>query len=1369
MSSISSVEIPQQQDAASEFILQKLISTVSSELPSSSIQSRPFMFSKETLPAFFYEDEDFINLFGNFHEELLICIQDPSVDQSSKNTIVHSIWNLLCGAILLDRKTIYSKDVATLIFSETLGISNQTLQAVYDLTCSTYAMMDFLCFSKHAILKFEKLQNHPSILHGKQITRKLNSPIHTSSLDNYGQGSYDLSGDWQFGNQRLPSVINQNAQFGHDIIHPVYGIKFSFVIDESKKFYILYMNHPGQGISMFSDGTVKSEDLAWLSDYFTKIAFEKMSDDIGLWISYEDHTRKHKSIYVSFSEKKEKNFFVRCLAAKYSYGNHVNWYSEIIDPNSQKVAEYSFSDSGSSHDAEQHKNFLARKIGEYVAAEIVAYAFACINGRRIPHAAVVPPDGNPWTALRISGSVSSIPPFMTGQAAFNGTTLRPIVKMIDMAPSRDGAISDLFPIDKHAPPFLHLHSWQEFEKQSVCVFTSENSVNVSFSPDHYYMNVRYYGLHAMLLATLRSASGDFIDEVAFHCPLNPNISEISKAILGRTLRVVGAPKPDQLGLQVCKKPITFDLDRTQYAQPSVEAPTSINRNLLSLQNSWESTNVNPSSLVISKFSNPSNVYGNLTKKISWFDKKTVENTQESKIKISTIEEFSHKCIVYFKSQYISDSVHEKENVESSISAGQISSAIMSIADKKHSKNYIPRLSRINNIGMKSEDSNRESFVFCQVMHQPHSLSYVIVLKGEHWPQIENSFTKEYVEIEPGSGRDDYVRLFEFEIICVDSSGNPMVKYCPNYQLGQVSVPRCANIEEIICGYLPDFICWMSSEGIHLHRMSTNSIRFSNTQLTPKNISSLIFNSSLIYSNINSIKTWLLSYFPSLNDMNQNPAHDSVSVLEHLLNSTVLVDLPRDDGYCPSNEVSSGEDLACLRAALLLHDIGKSAPQDGGVGGYSTDHVDKSVKLAWPIIEQFSLRDHQKELTLFLIKNQEMIAKAHSGEIGTIDRAIAHIGQLCGDEKTAELLYHMHRCDHDSAFIFDQQSSYESIKIHDSTNMTSRQLIDRVKSYINTSVFSAIDKSILIPENQSSKTISFHEINQSNSEKKSNGEKVLQTIHLSNINKIYQKEYQSLAYNPEYWTAAPQLYDEAASSPELSFAKSFGMSYDGATGTIVRGFYWTSPQYVEYLSQNGLCAYDKTNNFSISAMINAPDINEISELKKFPQNILLVFDYHVGKFLTENELKYLGNIWRNWNKSKYGQQLFSLNYNGNQDESNPQIALDFGYSSILSNKSDPQDAAVMSIICLDPSRIGLIGAYDYQKSTDKYQQSTAKITPIHLPMELSGGKIQRILSPHISQEEVFLSKTHKLHVCQENRILIAKKLWNDMPNSIYTEK
>jgi hypothetical protein len=206
-----------------------------------------------------------------------------------------------------------------------------------------------------------------------------------------------------------------------------------------------------------------------------------------------------------------------------------------------------------------------------------------------------------------------------------------------------------------------------------------------------------------------------------------------------------------------------------------------------------------------------------------------------------------------------------------------------------------------------------------------------------------------------------------------------------------------------------------------------------------------------------------------------------------------------------------------------------------------------------------------------------------------------------------------------------------------------------------------------------------------------------------------------------------------------------------------------------LSQNGICSYDKSNKFSISAMINSPDINEISQLRKFPQDILLVFDYHVGKFLTEDELAYLGNIWRNWNRSKYGQQLFSLNYNGDQDESNPQIALDFGYSSVLSSKSDPEDAAVMSITCLDPSRIGLIGAYDYKKSTDKYQNRTSTITPIHIPLELPGGKTQHILSPHISQEEVFLDSKHKLHVCQQNRVLFAKKLWNDMPNSIYTEK
>ncbi|NDH08571.1 MAG: hypothetical protein EBY16_02935 [Gammaproteobacteria bacterium] len=1367
MNNISSIEIPQQQDIASDIVLQRLINDNPSNLLS--IKTRPFLFSKQTIPSFFYEHQDFVDLFNKFADTISQTIQDKTVFQDTKNKIAEDLWIVMCAAIILDRKTIYSQDVATIIFSKTLGISNESLQLIYDLVCNTYAMIDFLCFSNQPIIKFEKLHNHPSILHGKQINRAHNSLIHTSSMNNYGQGSYDLNGNWQFGNQRLPSIINQNAQFGHNLVHPSYGIKFSFILDESKKFYILYIDNPAQGISMHLDGAIKTEDLKWISEYFTDITFKKMSNNEELWIEYEDKTRKHKSIYISFSPEKDKNFFVRCLAAKYAYGRHVTWYAEIIDPNNQKIAEYSFSDSGNEEDVEKHKAFLSQKIGEYVASEIIAYAFACVHGRRIPHAAIVPPDGNPWSALRVSGSVSSIPPFMTGQAAFSGSTLQPVVKAADMELSRDGGINDLFPLDKHVPPLLHLYSWSDFQKQTVCVFTSEHSVNISFSPEHYYMNVKYYMLHQILVATLHSASGDFIDEAAFRGSTILDLPKIAKIILAKTLKVVGAPRIDQIGLEICKKPITFDLDRSKYATPSVGGEDNNNIDLKSLQNSWESININSSSLVLTKFSNPSNVYGNLTEKISWFDKKTVENTQESKIKISNIEEFCKRCVSYFKSQYISEKISDKESMQNVISSEQISSAVLSIADRNHSKNYIPRLSRINNIGMKSDDKNRESFVFCQVMHQPHSLSYVVVLKGEHWPQVENSFTKEYVEIDPGSGRDDYLRLFEFEIICVDSAGNPMVKYCPNYQIGQVSVPRCANIEEIVCGYLPDFICWMSSQGIHLHRISSNSIRFSHITLSPENISSLIFNSSLIYSNINPIKTWLLSYFPSLHDMNQNPAHDSVSVLEHLLNSTILVDLPRDDGYCPASEIASGYDLACLRAALLLHDIGKAAPQDGGVGGYSTDHIKKSVSMAWPIIQQLSLMDHQKELALFLIHNQDIIAKAHSGEIGAIDRAIAHIGKICGDEKTAELLYHMHRCDTDSAFIFQEQSSYESIKIHDKTNMTSRQLIDRVKSYINSSLFAKTDKSLIIPTTQYSKNIHFHNIFQSNSKKTSNGEKVLQTIHLSNINKIYQKEYQSLTYNPEYWNNAPMLYDEAASSPELSFAKAFGMSYDGPTGTIVRGFYWTSPEYVEYLSQNGICAYDKSNKFSISAMINFPDINEISKLKKFPQDVLLVFDYHVGKFLTEDELSYLGKIWRSWNILKYGQQLFSLNYNGEQDEANPQIALDFGYSSVLSNKTDPDDAAVMSIICFDPSRIGLIGAYEYKKSNDKYQKNTATITPMHLPLALPGGKTQYILSPHISQDEIFLDNKHKLHVCQKNRILFAKKLWNDMPNSIYMEQ
>jgi hypothetical protein len=178
------------------------------------------------------------------------------------------------------------------------------------------------------------------------------------------------------------------------------------------------------------------------------------------------------------------------------------------------------------------------------------------------------------------------------------------------------------------------------------------------------------------------------------------------------------------------------------------------------------------------------------------------------------------------------------------------------------------------------------------------------------------------------------------------------------------------------------------------------------------------------------------------------------------------------------------------------------------------------------------------------------------------------------------------------------------------------------------------------------------------------------------------------------------------------------------------------------------------------------VNEIPIFKKFPQDILLVFDYHVGKYVTENGIEYLGKKWRKWNSAKYGAQVFSLNYNGNADISNPQIALDFGYSSILTKKSNPNDAAVMSIACLDPSRIALIGAYQYEKTTDTYQKGSASIIPMHLPIRLSGGGKEEILSPSLDKSEVFLDTTHKLHVCQPQRILLARTLWNGAPTSVY---
>jgi len=1365
MKNISSIEIPEQYDVSTGDMLMRIASDVAENQNTSTDKSHPFEISDNELPSLLSSDQDILLLKDDFLNKVISAIIEPLVDQEKKASIGTKLWHLMCMAIVMDKKSIHSKDVVLICLDSSVGITQKSIQMTYEVVCEIYAKFHIICETKIEHLFFQKSQKNPSIISGKQLNNN-NQPIHRSSLMNYGIGSYDHNGEWQFGNQSLPSIPNFYAQTGANIVHPLYGMKFKFLKSSTEDSYILYNQNSLQGIIIQKNGLISKKEKARLSLFYYTDIITQMTNSLNKWIVYEDNNRKRKSIYISFGDKKKKFIFIKCFAMKTSYGSPLVWYTEFIDPRGRKFAEYEFVDDESAED-HAHDKFLSQKLAEYIASEMVAYAVSCIRKQRVPHPASVPPNGSAWASVRTNGSCSSIPPFMSGQAALNGSVLRPVFKSDSEGPPREGLVQVAVAQNSLTPSLLHLYNWNTFSKDCVSIFIGHNSCNVFYSPDQYYIKITHYNIHNILHATLCNASGDFIDEAAFTCASDIDIREAGTVILASALRVAGRPKPHDLGLILCVKPVLID-SNMQIGTDSIVGNVAGNYYATeTLRNSWESSSVNSSSIIINKYSNQNAIYGNLTEKIAWFDKKTVENTQESKTAISDIDELAEKCRMYFTSEYVSDSIHNKETIKELLHSEKISSAIQVIAQEKHSKNYVPRLSRINNIGMKSNDKNRDAFLYCNIMLQPHGLSYSVILKGEHWPQVENSFTKEYIQIDPGSKKDDFLRLFEFEIICVDHAGNPMVKYCPNYQLGQISVPRCANIEEIICGYLPDFICWMSSEGVNLHKIATNSVRTASLKLTDLTIQKIPFDSSLINSHASSIKNWLLSYFPSLHDMNQNPVHDAVSVLEHLLNSTTLVDLPRDDGYCPARELRNGADMAALRAALLLHDIGKAAPQDGGVGGYSNDHVKKSVELAVPLLETLSLLDEQKKTAVFLIKNQDLIAQAQKGIFGPTDRTISHIGKICGTVLYAELLYHMHRCDNDSVHIFQQQSTDESTKIYGNTNLTSRQLIDRVISYIQNSTFQAVSKDVGVPSVLSSKKLSFRETRQANSVKISNGEKVIKTIHLGNINKMYQKEYQALSYNPEYWKMVQEIYDEMAESPDLSFAKALGMSYDGCTGTVVRGFYWTSPQYMDYMSENGLCAYDKADKFSINAMINAPDIREISIFKKFPQDILLVFDYHVGKYVTEDDVEYLGDKWRKWNSVKYGAQVFSLNYNGNADISNPQIAMDFGYSSILTKKSDPNDAAVMAIACLDPSRIALIGAYQYEKTTDPYQKGSASITPLHLTMRLSGGGKEEVLSPEIDRSEVFLDTSHKLHVCQPQRILLARTLWNGEPASVYT--
>lgn len=1205
-----------------------------------------------------------------------------------------------------------------------------------------------------------------------------NGSILSPSREEPGLGSYNRHGLWQFGQQDLPSMSLPYAEISSSITHPAHEIRFSLVKNKNVDGYMLLV----QNIKY------------WINHYgfLLRTEAEKLQKEIKILISH--HIKNISNWKISGSSQdaeqtalctikllgQEKKHF-RITAFIYSGTGKLMLFSHL----GHKYYEKTFVSNNFPQELfEETENMVS----EYVSSELAAYAFCAINNARVSHPAQVCPNGNAWSAFRLLGGITSSVAASYGQGALN----------VNSNYSFSLPVSGFYPLkdakdeEEDHPNYSsikHIH-WDNFLSQ-VHVNKQKNAVIVTHASSEYSVSVLKTKNIYEKEILCQTADKEVFERFIIYTNTPTNVEIIGAIALAAIIGVSNYPNYESLNM------VVLESNKTPL---HIFPKNSINssKNLFSENEHFFSYNINHSSFTLRKYSASDNVNGLLT---PIFAMKYQNRSTDffSKGRSRSYADLAKICLSPEIELPNSSNQNDENPIFRYFNPEAISRKMSELAQEEIPIPSLPK------VFPDYRNADSEKGIYCPLSvigDQKFGLSYVVKLTGEYIPeepeplienpgQPKNAMKKSFDE---EAFRKDTLGHFEkfytFEILCIDKDGAVIIDYTPTHNTPGGYIPRLSLLENIITVYLPDFISWVNIHGIYLFNnyrsqtgkdASSESIRFFTPEGSPFPLDQTM---SMEYAH--SIKQWISKKYPSI--MDEIPFGKKAStVFSHLMRSVTLVDYKRSDGYMPSELIKETRKSELFRLTMFLHDIGKVSTIDGGVGPFVENHENVSVQIASSILDYFTINEHERIQVLKWILNHHLFEKAVDGEFGGIDDATQHVATIIGKEDDADIYYHMFRCDVDPFPDFGVGENQKSTSVSSHLNTTPLDFLHEVKKRIAHSIFTEISWKDVVPNRQKSTRITTNSEISSNVLLSESGEFVQKTHRFSTYSNTWGDKKVFEEFNPGYFEKMQLLKNDVIKNPDKSFAKEFGMAYDGPTGSILRCFFWTRPHFLGNIFSNGLRSYAGKDSRSFFALINGPMLSNYANNGTFSSKkhsltydeakSLIVFDYHAGNVIFEDEAEETITAVRKWKLQKMGPQLFSLSCDPDDVSDGSKFLMEIGYTGIIKAGKDEAANQIVGISCFDPSRVALITAYTLPRGIYEGMFNDAtnlvhhryKAYPSNILVRTSHGFDKIITLPEIENKEIFLSQSHdffakiavapdKIHVQQE-----GSKIWRGIPS------
>lgn len=1220
------------------------------------------------------------------------------------------------------------------------------------------------------------IQKYRNSLNNIQLGLYKNNPsiIAKYQYQEFGAGSYDEDGKWTYGKQNIPSLTTGRAIADSRIIHPIYGFVFSFFNIQNSDYNVL----------SFSE---KNEEKFYVNNrgFFSHGEKERLQKFVRLHISQNISWSRQTNddIYVVSGKVDlldQENRFFKITATYFDSILTIDYY---ID-SGKKFSETKILVDNIRPSSQVYRRSI-QFLSKFIASEFAAYVFAAKNNMMVPAMTQVVPNGNPQTALRNGGGVVSAPVVGTGQSAMPISVVRsaahPAVDFHGMEGMylHDRNIVLAKPLQKR-PLF-----WNMFSNQILIDAHEPESANLSHLSSNFMIIAQKTKMRGKTKILAVNENRDITEELLVVHQGDFTHIDIGKVALGHLLDIRHTPEWSEFSALLTDVPYSIS-EKISHLEQDVIA----NLENTDITHEFVKYSINSSSLTLEKFPRVMTVHGNLTNTVKIFAHTIVDTFENANI-ISSYDEINHQIMLSARS---GNNEEYNSSVYRYYSPEGISKSLYMLKNilEKFSLPEIPMLPNVNMVGTKQGDQKQSVFHYDLpiVEEQNNGLCYVIRLSAEHVPEEKDNGAKAKSSVKIENEEMEithFSKFYQFKIMCNDSHGETLFVYDATRNFSSDHLPILSTLGLIYSGYLPDFIAWVNTRGMNFYRafvsqnvQDAEAKDFSQEEASPI---PFYFDNTLCTTQGHVARKWMTGTFPSVLDVNLNVSKGQYSILQHLLDSTASVDTIRKDGYSPALELNDSKNCKMLRAVMLFHDIGKISILDGGRGPFSENHGKVSASIARKFLEKFQFLESDIEQITKFIAHHDVFKNALEGKLGHLDEALSHIGRIAKTPSDIRMFYHIYRCDNDSfpEYIEDTEGEKVSSKIF----ITAEELCEHLVRNTKLAQYSPIkDSALHIPASKFLFPDSLKEVGNSESEF------VIKTNNFLSSSVIRQESIRTNSYNPEYFHKMQHMIKEMQLNPDLSFARSLGMSYDGATGSVVRCFLWTDVSVLNSIFAFGLKKYAGSENRLIEAVINSPSPGHKTTTALFRDKdhpklsaeakAIIAFDYHVGNPIYHEELLAVRQLVRSWKISKMGRQLFSMNFDRYDIADQSSIALSLGYSSIVRRIFTSLNDPMPSISCLDPNRIALLTAYVLPRgihvgsSINEIGQTHNSYAAYPAKIEVSGknGNRSLVTLPALPFGELFLSPDHT-HFCViqsgDPQVLKSKKIGSGFGSPLIGEK